>query len=63
MSERSGLRAVSRIDIGGHSGVDDWVGGGGSIPSRSIRSLGGSDEAEDGERLNGLHFDGLSLVD
>lgn len=57
LGEGGSLRAVSRIDISGQGGVDDWLGGGG-VPSISIGSLGGSSEAEDGERLNRLHFDG-----
>lgn len=61
MSEGGSLWAVSRIDISGHGGVDDWLSGGG-VPSVSIGSLGSSSEAEDGERLNGLHFDGCCFV-
>lgn len=64
LGESGGLRAVSRIDIGGDSGVvNDWLSGRGGVPSISIGSLGGSSEAEDGERLNGLHVDGFDLND
>merc|ERR1712144_82711 len=39
LGEGGSLRAVSRIDISGQGGVDDWLGGGG-VPSISIGSLG-----------------------